>query len=78
MQLFFIALAGVTGSLLLVTIIYGAITLEIEMKRDRPFKTPERAIVEKLQPARLTRSEYKRILMAEKKTRLVRAGSRVF
>lgn len=78
MQLFFIALAGVTGSLLLVTIIFGAITLEIEMKRNRPLKTPERAIVEKLQPARLTRSEYKRILMAEKKTRLVRAGSRVF
>lgn len=77
MQLFFIALAGVTGALLLVTIIYGAITLEIEMKRNRP-KTPERAIVEKLPPARLTRSEYKRILMAEKKTRLVRAGSRVF
>lgn len=78
MQLFFIALATVTGALLLISIIYGAITLEIEMKRNRPFKTPERAIVEKLPPARLTRSEYKRILMAEKKTRLVRAGSRVF
>lgn len=78
MQLFFIALATVTGSLLLISIVYGAITLEIEMKRNRPLKTPERAIVEKLPPARLTRSEYKRILMAEKKTRLVRAGSRVF
>lgn len=78
MQLFFIALATVTGALLLISIIYGAITLEIEMKRNRPLKTPEWAIVEKLPPARLTRSEYKRILMAEKKTRLVRAGSRVF
>ena len=78
MQLFFIALAGVTGSLLLVTIIYGAITIEIEMKRNRPFKTPERAIVEKLPPARLTISEYNRLIRAEKKTRLVRAGSRVF
>lgn len=78
MQLFFIALATVTGALLLISIIYGAITLEIEMKRNRPLKTPERAIVEKMPPARLTISEYKRILMAEKKTRLVRAGSRVF
>ena len=78
MQLFFIALATVTGALLLISIVYGAITLEIEMKRNRPLKTPERAIVEKLPPARLTRSEYKRILIAEKKTRLVRAGSRVF
>lgn len=75
MQLFFIALAGITGALLLVTIIYGAITLEVEMSRNRPLKTPERAIVEKLPPARLTRSEYKRILMAEKKTRAVRPGS---
>lgn len=78
MQLFFIALATVTGALLLISIIYGAITLEIEMKRNRPLKTPERAIVEKLPPARLTRSEYNRLIRAEKKARLVRAGSRVF
>lgn len=78
MQLFFIALATVTGALLLISIIYVAITLEIEMKRNRPFKTPERAIVEKLPPARLTISEYNRLIRAEKKTRLVRAGSRVF
>lgn len=78
MQLFFIALAGVTGSLLLISIVYGTITLEVEMARNRPLKTPERAIVEKLPPARLTRSEYNRLIRAEKKTRLVRAGSRVF
>jgi len=78
MQLFFIALAGVTGSLLLITIVYGAITLEVEMARNRPLKTPERAIVEKLPPARLTISEYNRLIRTEKKTRLVRAGSRVF
>ena len=78
MQLFFIALAAISGALLLVTVVYGVITLEAEMKRNRPLKTPEYAAVQKMPPARLTISEYNRLIRAEKKARLVRAGSRVF
>lgn len=78
MQLFFMALAAITGTLLLITIIYGLIILEIETARNRPLKTQEMAIAERMPQARLTRCEYKRLVREEKKTRLVRAGSRVF
>lgn len=79
MQLFFIVLAAISGALLLVTVVYGVITIEAEMKRNRPLKTPEYTAVQKMPPARLTISEYNRLIKAEKKRPgWVRAGSRVF
>lgn len=78
MQLFFIVMAVITGGLLIITLLMLAVELEIEMRRSAPPKTPDWAAVKAMPAARLTISEYNRLIRAEKKTRLVRAGSRVF
>lgn len=76
MQLFFILMAAITGTLLIITLIYGAFCLEIEMRRSAPPKTPEWAAVQRMPAAHLSLSEYNRLIKAEKKRPgWVRAGS---
>lgn len=79
MQLFFIVMAIITGTLLIITLLMLAAELEIEMRRTAPARTPEWAAVQRMPAAHLSLSEYNRLIKAEKKRPgLVRAGSKVF
>lgn len=75
MQLFFILMAIITGTLLVITLIMLAVECEAEMRRTAPAKTPEWIAVSRMPAARLSISEYRRLLKAQKKTRAVRPGS---
>lgn len=76
MQLFFILMAAITGTLLIITLIFGACCLEIEMRRSAPPKTPEWVAAKRMPAAHLSLSEYNRLIRAEKKRPgWVRAGS---
>lgn len=75
MQMFFIGLAALSGGLMVTTAAYGVMVYEAEKARHTLPKVQRMPIQP---PARLTRGEYKRLVRAEKKARLVRAGSRVF
>jgi len=70
MQLFFILMAAITGTLLIITLIFGAFCLEIEMRRSAPPKTPEWVLVQKIPAAHLSIADYNRLREVEKKTRL--------
>lgn len=75
MQLFFIIMAVISGVLLVITLIMLAVECEAEMRRTAPAKTPEWIAVKAMPAARLSISEYRRLLKAQKKTRAVRPGS---
>lgn len=70
MQLFFIIMAIISGGLLIITLLMLAVELEIEMRRSAPPKTPDWTAVKAMPAARLTISEYNRLVKAQKKTRL--------
>lgn len=79
MQLFFIVMAAITGGLLLIALAFLAAACEIEMRKTAPARTPEWIAAKQMPAARLTISEYNRLIKAEKKRPgWVRAGSKVF
>lgn len=78
MQLFFILMAIISGALLVITLIMLAVECEAEMRRTAPAKTPEWMAVKAMPSARLTISEYNRLVKAQKKTRLGQSRVRVF
>lgn len=79
MQLFFILMAAITGTLLIITLLMLAAEMEIEMRKTAPARTPEWIAAKQMPAARLTISEYNRLIKAEKKRPgWVRAGSKVF
>ena len=69
MQMFFILMAMITGALLVVTLIALAISLEAEIRRNAPVRTPEWAAAQAMPAARLTISEYNRLIRAERNRR---------
>ena len=69
MQMFFILMAMITGALLVVTLIALAISLEAEIRRNAPVRTPEWAAAKAMPAARLTISEYNRLIRAERNRR---------
>lgn len=78
MQLFFILMAIISGVLLIITLAMLAVECEIQMRRTAPPKTPEWMAVKAMPAARLTISEYNRLVKAQKKTRLGQSRVRVF
>lgn len=78
MQLFFIIMAVISGVLLVITLTMLAVECEIQMRRTAPAKTPEWIAVSRMPSARLTISEYNRLVKAQKKTRLGQSRVRVF
>lgn len=66
MQMFFILMAVFTGTLLVPSVIMLIISLEAEVRRNAPVRTPEWVMVQAMPAARLTRSEYNRLIRAER------------
>lgn len=69
MQQFFILMATVTGALLVITLIALLISLETEIRRNAPAKTPEWVMIQSVPAARLTISEYNRLIREERNRR---------
>lgn len=65
MQMFFILMAMITGALLVTALIALMISLEAEIRRNAPVRTPEWAAAQAMPAARLTISEYNRLIRAE-------------
>lgn len=66
MQMFFVLMAVFTGTLLVPSVIMLIISLEAEVRRNAPARTPEWVMVRSMPAARLTRSEYNRLIRAER------------
>ena len=65
MQTFFILMAMITGALLVIALIALMISLEAEIRRNAPVRTPEWAAAQTMPAARLSISEYNRLIRAE-------------
>lgn len=69
MQLFFIVMAIITGGLLIITLLMLAAEMEIEMRKTAPARTPEWIAAKQMPAAKLTLSEYNRLIRMEQARR---------
>lgn len=69
MQTFFILMAMITGAMLVIALIGLMISLEAEIRRNAPVRTPEWAAAQAMPSAKLTISEYNRLIRAERNRR---------
>lgn len=67
MQAFFILMAVITGTALIITLIFGAVAVGAELQRDEGRKAE--AVVYAMPAAKLTLSEYNRLICGERARR---------
>lgn len=67
MQAFFILMAVITGVMLIITLIFAAVAVDAELQRDEGRKAD--AVVCAMPAAKLTLSEYNRLIRGERARR---------